>query len=399
MRARIVIAGLVAVGVLGSAWLAATPPAGIAVDVDAWRSIGRKWFRGGDAPLRAGLVVSKRFQDCASCHADIAEEWRRSLHSQSWSDPLFQKAYAVEPEAYCRHCHAPAAQGARVEGFAASDGVSCTVCHVRDGTIWGSRARAADAAGHAVAATPDLQSAGFCGGCHQFGFLAQPQRPRVARFETVDPQQDTFAEWAASRHAAAGLDCRACHMPLRSAAHGKVRRSHAFVGTTPELIRAAVNIAGAAIVAADRVDMLFCLQTNLAGHAFPTGDLFRRAVLRTWVTEAPQAVREYALARVFGPAIGDDPHRGPWHGKRAVEDRRVLPDRVREVELSVAATGTEVQWQLFYDKMPTPDPQLAGMDPPQWRVLVAAGRFAPVADKALADLQCSALLAVPTEAR
>lgn len=357
---------------LGCLFLAvAQSPKPAAIDPDAWRTVGRKWFRGGDAPLDLGKPLAAPWRDCAACHAEIATEWRQSLHSRSWTDPFFQKAYVAEPVAFCRNCHAPAVNPLKFSANAANDGISCAVCHVRAGVVFGSKGRAADGVGHAVVASRDFGSAGFCGGCHQFGFLTNALSTQ-ARFETADPQQDTFAEWSQSPHSAAGRDCRSCHMPQRKSGAG-FGHSHRFLGADPVLLAQAVTLTVVAQATQTGTTAQICLKAQWAGHAFPTGDLFRRGLLRVWTDQAPATVGEFALARDYGAATGMDAHRGPWHAKRAIADFRVPPTGQLEVEIALSSQGTLLHWQLCHDNMGTPDPLLRGADKPLQRIVIAQG--------------------------
>src|SRR5262245_58757300 len=107
---------------------------------------------GGSAPARTvdglGQVSSA---DCEGCHQDIAAEWRASLHRQAFSDASFQRAFSVEPLAFCQGCHAPEADAESTPSAAAAEeGVGCTTCHVQGGEIAGARTRVAP---HAVAAS------------------------------------------------------------------------------------------------------------------------------------------------------------------------------------------------------------------------------------------------------
>ena len=56
-----------------------------------------------------GADVASANAACEKCHADIAAEWRGSMHQQAWIDPVFQEAYDIGPLAFCRGCHAPEA--------------------------------------------------------------------------------------------------------------------------------------------------------------------------------------------------------------------------------------------------------------------------------------------------
>ena len=88
---------------------------------------------GEPAPLPGrparGAIASHSNGSCAGCHREIAEEWRESLHHKAWVDPVFQKAYAIEPMAFCRGCHAPESDpDAEPSVAAAAAGVGCTPC-------------------------------------------------------------------------------------------------------------------------------------------------------------------------------------------------------------------------------------------------------------------------------
>lgn len=112
-------------------------------------------FEGGARRLEVGPVPAGTggidAGACALCHVEIAAEWRASLHRESWSNAVFQAAYAHESLAFCRNCHAPLHQGNVPTGVAASEGISCAVCHVREGTVLGT---GRSVASHAVAPHP-----------------------------------------------------------------------------------------------------------------------------------------------------------------------------------------------------------------------------------------------------
>ena len=102
---------------------------------------------GGGAPIPTQKtppgVVSQSAQACAACHWQIYEEWRGAMHSAAWSDPQFQELWRTTGrEQSCLNCHSPmAAQQASAAGqpnlgfepTLQSEGVTCAVCHLRDG--------------------------------------------------------------------------------------------------------------------------------------------------------------------------------------------------------------------------------------------------------------------------
>ncbi len=109
----------------------------------------------GEAPFRPSeaQTISSSFLDlrrigrsekCATCHEQIADEWRSSMHGRSASDKAFQtNVHALKGKKgitatrYCLGCHAPAgllsgqaAEGGKLDnGEHITEGVSCMACH------------------------------------------------------------------------------------------------------------------------------------------------------------------------------------------------------------------------------------------------------------------------------
>src|SRR5574343_638477 len=88
--------------------------AALALGAGLWAS-----RRGGEATSGARLPgpapwhgEGRSNEPCEGCHAEIAAEWRGSEHHTAFTDPVFQRAYGVEPLPFCRRCHAPEGQGA-----------------------------------------------------------------------------------------------------------------------------------------------------------------------------------------------------------------------------------------------------------------------------------------------
>lgn len=191
--------------------------------------------RGGAAPVNTGPTPAGLdgvdAARCGKCHAEIVAEWRGSMHAKAWEDPVFQEAYLVEPLAECRNCHAPENGGGEPTGRAAAEGVSCAVCHVREGKVLaGHGARSGP---HVLYATRHLDSSAMCAGCHQFnflGFVSGGSAGAGHHVETDEVQQDTFGEWETSRSRTAKETCQDCHMPWKTGASGRSYRSHAFPG-------------------------------------------------------------------------------------------------------------------------------------------------------------------------
>ncbi|MDI1451016.1 multiheme c-type cytochrome [Polyangium sp. 6x1] len=312
------------------------------------------------APL--GLVVpadnSQAVENarCEGCHEDVAAEWRGSLHQRSWTDPVFLAAYSIEPLPFCRGCHAPAADPQKPpDPGARAMGVGCVTCH-------------ADLAGEPVLAgpmphrsrsAPGFDTAAACDGCHEFDF---PRR-KGARM------QATLTEHRASQHA--DTPCQTCHMKPVARARGRSGKGHRFeVREDPALLRSAVMAAAAPRSARS---IVVTLRAAAVGHAFPTGDLFRRIEIRaSSVENTSLRAPAVALQRVFrleGSESGSA-------SRIEVRDERVPASGAPRDAVLVfpdSIEGQTIRWEVVYQRM---GPTLAasfGVDLEKDEIVVAAG--------------------------
>jgi hypothetical protein len=290
-----------------------------------------------------------RNDDCVACHADIASEWSHSLHRQSYSDPMFQTALAREhAPAFCRSCHAPEGDPRHEPSpRAAEAGVACVSCHVTgfdDATVLAAPDPGADDSDvpHPLRRAPEFAQVDACARCHEFWF------PSDGRAGDELKMQRTVAEHA--RSAFADESCQACHMaPARSG--GPVHRGHRFaVAKQPATLRAAVAI-DATRPEPGRV--VIELSPRLVGHAFPTGDLFRRL-----------AVELHAPAQAGRPAWSDQRLLARHFGARRVGEGQIIKiersddrvgigsgARVIEFELPAELHDRPVEWVLIHERV------------------------------------------------
>jgi hypothetical protein len=314
-----------------------------------------------------------------SCHQAIGAEWNASLHRNAWNDPVFSKAYELEPVAFCRGCHAPEGNPQSHPSSAAqADGVSCTTCHVEDGHVQGVGQTASRSSGakspHAFRKVAALGSEGACVSCHQFDFPAQ------AHQLSPSPMQDTIAEWRAS--SLASVSCQDCHM--RPVGEGDERhKSHQFrVIGDAALLREAV-VAKATRAPEGRVSIE--LSAGRVGHAFPTGDMFRRLQIRAFAVDPHGRVVAEAvpieLARVFRdvPRDPDALDKGDLaHQRIEVRDTRLAPPGTRgstkTAELRVRDAGSHpIRWEVAYQRMMHPLAESFGVNTLEDEVLLASG--------------------------
>jgi len=222
---------------------------------------------------------------CARCHAEAARTWEASAHHRSASDPLYEEAVALEPLAFCRGCHAPSADPSRpTPPEARARGIGCTDCHTN------TKEHAA------VPASP--VGTKTCATCHEFAFP-----------DGTPGMQRTASEHAASAYAE--VACTSCHMPGGPPpgpgqpggpppGPGQPGGDHGFA-VTDAMVRRAVVVE---VTRRGRAAVAVKLSPGRVGHAFPTGDLFRRVVVEAELLDERGTVharRRRDLARTFLP--------------------------------------------------------------------------------------------------
>lgn len=268
----------------------------------------------------AGLG-SLRAEECGACHQAIYQEWSQSMHAKAWVDPYFQVDFAFDgSQQICLNCHTPLEdqQEHLVLGFKDRDrfrpllepnpgfdpllrdeGVTCAVCHVREGRIVGPYG--ADRAPHPVRVDPAMTSGvGPCVRCHVVPgerwdtFYAEPPCGTVAEIEQSGRTPD----------------CVGCHMPAvtRPAAEGfgtRPGRRHLFMGGHfPEQVKRALQVHYKKR-AANRYT--FTLTNVGASHYLPTGTPDRHLTLEmrlldaqgTVLKERTHTMKRYILWRPF----------------------------------------------------------------------------------------------------
>lgn len=324
----------------------------------------------GPAPRGHGSDPSAENRACEGCHSEIASEWRGSMHQEAYVDPVFQEALALEPFPFCRGCHAPESDPRAEASPAAQEvGVGCTTCHVEGHDVVGVNDVPADGARHAVVSDARLATVDACARCHQFDFPAMKGAP----------MQNTVAEHASSK--LASVTCQGCHM--RPVGEGATKHlSHRFgVLSDPSVIRSAASVSarreGARSV---RVS----IEPANVGHAFPTGDMFRRLEVRAEAVDAngrvveraplvhlvrsfaerPKASREVDFSRV---QVGDTRVPAPGAG----DGRNV------ELRFERPTDGLHIRWTLVYQRMSTAMAASFGVEQARDEVVVAEGLLAP----------------------
>ncbi|TVZ41512.1 cytochrome c554/c'-like protein [Alteromonadaceae bacterium 2753L.S.0a.02] len=271
-------------------------------------------------------VDHNQFQNaevCGSCHTEIYKEWRQSIMSRSWDDPIYRallrKASIATEGAvdnFCTGCHSPLGLLAgRIDSsvnraLPGSEqdrhlpGIDCEACHnmqdiqglengayVLNGQIadtpvkFGPRHDAVSPFHNTEFSELHTESE-FCGSCHN---VTHP-------FNEV-PIERTYDEWYESSYRTAGVQCQNCHMKGvegKAAVMGPDRQdraSHHFAsanttvmshfGDTDNVERARRLLASAAqislitkpesVMPGELATIAFKVQNTGAGHKLPTG--------------------------------------------------------------------------------------------------------------------------------
>lgn len=275
---------------------------------------------------------------CEGCHPTQAAEWRGSHHQRSGLNPAYRHALAVEPSAFCRGCHVPegdprAASPGAIEAL----GVGCVTCHVTaPGEVLAAEAREprATESPHPVRRSAEFAGSGACAGCHEFRF------PAALGDDDERFMQTTIREHR--RSSAAAKPCAGCHMVGRDGA-----RSHAFAEVRdPAWLRAQLR------AAAEREDddVLITLQQTAPGHAFPSGDLFRRLEVGV-EARGPDGRPRFQQRRYLTRHLDVVPGRP---GRHLSLDNRVFDGpAVVEFSLPPEARGAPLRWWVSYQRVAT----------------------------------------------
>lgn len=242
----------------------------------------------------AGLE-SLRAESCGTCHHEIYEEWKSSVHAGAYLDPFFQAYWKRDGNVWvCLNCHSPLEnqQPSRVKEIPRNrvekavlepnpqydpeyqkEAVTCAACHVRDGAILGPFDDSA--APHPTRFDPAFRTTEICFRCHNV--VAGP-----FQFYNVGPC-GTYAEYEGKFFMKEkGMVCQSCHMPEVErpvARGGPIRQGRRHLwrgGHDPEMIQRAVAVQIRTMPTDPKPGQTMTATLTLmnagAGHKLPTGD-------------------------------------------------------------------------------------------------------------------------------
>jgi cytochrome c554/c'-like protein len=262
--------------------------------------------------IPAGLD-SLKADSCGTCHREIYDEWKTSIHAHAYEDPFFQGYWKKDKNIWvCLNCHTPLENQqptlikeiprGRVEKAVQEpnphydaeyqkEAITCAACHVRDGVIYGPFEDSA--APHPTMFDPNFRSAHVCYRCHNV--VSGP-----AQFYNVGPC-GTYAEYEGKFFMQErGFICQSCHMPEIDrpvATDGPIRRGRQHLwrgGHDPDMIKRAVAVQIKADPPhpkpGDQVSFTLTLINAGAGHKIPTGDPDRHFTIEFLVEDRAKRV-------------------------------------------------------------------------------------------------------------
>ena len=312
---------------------------------------------------------------CGRCHQREYEEWTKSRHFVAGVNENF-RAQVLESEGgrvqWCVNCHVPINPGVDLlptqqpENLEAvfesppewlSNGVDCISCHVRDGKVLVTRISEKSQNAHPVRLAPELATAEFCAGCHQFNFKDDD----LPDSSTGHLQQASFEEFLDYRATGGGaLRCHDCHME---------DGNHVMPGGySLEMLRRALELEVSMVTSQDSrsLQITVAVTAQNVGHRVPGGEhFFRLLTLHTNLiddqgfpiqreSEEAASQHEKVPPREGGADHPDDLSSAGWPkveimdhkiglyetyhvpGARPYPNTRLFPDEVRRFNYFVA---------------------------------------------------------------
>ncbi|MDQ6974201.1 MAG: multiheme c-type cytochrome, partial [Mariprofundaceae bacterium] len=238
----------------------------------------------GDSPLER----NPRPEACAQCHQEQFNAWKGSRHALAYSPGMVGQFLDMGHQAGndCLVCHAPLdhqryqhnkdlvnslsllkqhPNGVHIQADLNSPqaslplrhaGVTCAVCHIRDGQRFGPPRKDMDVVGKlsgsahgGFIASKAFEQSNFCASCHQFP-------PSYAI--NGKPLENIVVEWKNSRFSRQGIQCQTCHMP---------DRQHLFRGIHDvDMVRSGLTFD----TQKGRAWASLTISSTHIGHAFPS---------------------------------------------------------------------------------------------------------------------------------
>ncbi len=318
---------------------------------------------------------------CKTCHVDIHNFWKNSMHALAFSDPIFNTAYekakrlSDESKELCLRCHAPITQFNNdfdLEHDVTKEGVTCDFCHTvikvsqKDGNYHYEfnldRARMgplknAESPLHRTAYSELHTKSEFCAGCHEY-----TNKAGVKLLET-------YSEWKNGPYASEGKECQHCHMPMTEGfvVRRSVKQTEEGInfhnlqgGHSADKVKTAASVKIAKVQKFPGSVRITVDVTNIgSGHRIPTGTPSRELLLETSVLgvadnrviEKKTATFKKTLLGANGQVLDTDAQI-MVNAVRVLSDNRISPRETRSASftfLNIPSGSYLVRAKLHYN--------------------------------------------------
>jgi|GEM_PF-1248593 len=239
-------------------------------------------------------------KSCQTCHKEVYENWFNSRHRVAFTNELYHDSHEREPMTWCINCHAPFInKGDNIDNpnlrLQKEDGISCNVCHVREGKVLVSKLPSINqnrkSLLHDYKINTEMDKSALCANCHQFNFptiLSSKDKSKFAYSHL--PMQNTVGEFEDSYFKLYG-ECQSCHLERDTS------RTHKFSGGhDKERLADSIFITGEKI--GTHTVLLSVLSVGI-GHSFPTGDLFRALKIKIKDSKTKLLLAELILKKDY----------------------------------------------------------------------------------------------------
>jgi hypothetical protein len=300
-------------------------------------------------------------QGCNACHFQAHDDWKESAHAKAGQSAHFQEAIRrAGNSTACTQCHRPLlVQHAKLaagyidgdlsrprlldnpafDATLMAEGVGCAACHVRQGTIVSTRT--ITGAPHPVTQSPDLSKSTLCATCHQ---LSYPDSDR--------PFYDTFGEWSATAHAAAGIQCQDCHMPPRpgvaTASRFAASPDHRVVASLARALTVLVDLKNDQLHRGQATTVGLRVQNTGAAHHVPTGSPYKKLSFVVAIVDDKGVDLATSAPEILGRTLSEQPpyttqadNRIVSGGEHTFSVELTVSHRAKAGKVSLVVRGTQ----------------------------------------------------------
>ncbi|WP_158586419.1 multiheme c-type cytochrome [Leptospira stimsonii] len=237
--------------------------------------------------------------DCKPCHKVVYGNWNRSRHKVAHTNEIYRSSFSQEPMQWCENCHSPLRSSLDQTPFKPEEGISCNVCHVRQGKILSSKdPNPSRKKYHEYILIESFGTEELCASCHQFNFPTWLSlKDHISPFEYSNlNMQDTVNEWRHSGFANES-NCIDCHLAPSTNNTHSFRGGHSISELKKSLELEAEYVG-------PRTIEVRIISLGI-GHSYPTGDLFRALRLKVY-SESGKFREEFILRKLYRNATKEE---------------------------------------------------------------------------------------------